>query len=135
MSSVQEVINLKLKKAKSLFAETDVLMANKFYTTTINRLYYSCFYATSAFILTKGYSPKTHKGVSKVLHEHFVNQGYFDMEQAAFFGYILQERMQDDYNDFLIIEEEEVVEFIDPAKKYIAYIENLIEEYFKTNNS
>ena len=43
--------------------------------------------------------------------------------------------MQDDYNDFLIIEEEEVVEFIDPAKKYIAYIENLIEEYFKTNNS
>jgi hypothetical protein len=38
----------------------------------------------------------------------------------------MNERIDDDYSDFLITEPEEVEEFVAPAKKYINYIEKLI---------
>jgi uncharacterized protein (UPF0332 family) len=43
MNNKEASIKLKMAKAKTLLAEVDVLMANKFYTTTINRLYYENF--------------------------------------------------------------------------------------------
>ncbi|GEM_PF-5244870 len=36
----RKVIELKMKKAKSFLNEADILLANKFYTTVINRFYY-----------------------------------------------------------------------------------------------
>lgn len=47
-------IQLKLTKAKTLLSEVSVLISNKFYTTSVNRLYYSCFHATTALLLTQG---------------------------------------------------------------------------------
>lgn len=49
----QQAIQLKLLKAKSLLNEANVLFENKFYSTVINRLYYSCFHATKACCLQK----------------------------------------------------------------------------------
>ena len=72
-------------------------MQHKFYITVINRLYYSCFHATKALLLTKDLIPKTHSGVVKLLHKHFVSEDAFDMTQAAFFSRLMQERIEDDY--------------------------------------
>ncbi len=68
MNLKDEVIKLKLSKARSLLTETEVLVANKFYTSAISRLYYCCFHATKALLLTKDLMPKTHKGTSTILH-------------------------------------------------------------------
>jgi len=38
----------------------------------------------------------------------------------------MQERIDDDYGDFVIIEFDDVKEFIVPAKEYVDYIEQLI---------
>ena len=96
MSDKNEAIRLKLLKAQSLFSEVDVLMQNKFYITTVNRIYYSCFHATKALLLTKDLSPKTHSRVVTLLNQHFVQQGIFDFAQASFFSRIMQECMEDD---------------------------------------
>ena len=47
----RQSIQLKLRKAKALLSEADILFQNKFYSTVINRLYYSCFHATKAILL------------------------------------------------------------------------------------
>jgi uncharacterized protein (UPF0332 family) len=130
MSSKDASIQLKLAKARSLLAEVDVLMQHHFYITAINRLYYSCFHATKALLLIKDLVPKTHSGVVSNLHQHFVQDGIFEFEQASFFSRLMQERIEDDYNDFLIVEESEVKEFIEPSKGYVAYIGQLIDGYF-----
>ena len=39
---------------------------------------------------------------------------------------LMNERMDDDYNDFLITEFDEIEKFVEPSKEYLAYIENLI---------
>ncbi len=64
-----------------------------------------------------------------MLHQHFVQNGSFDFTHAAFFSRLMQERIEDDYNDFMILDEAEVKEFIEPGKAYIIYIEQLIDQY------
>ena len=68
MNNKDSSIRLKLSKSKALLAEVDVLVGHKFYITAINRLYYSCFHATKALLLTKDFVPKTHSGVVTILH-------------------------------------------------------------------
>jgi len=134
MNRKEEAIRLKLLKSKSLLEEVTVLMDHKFYVSSISRLYYSCFHATKALLLTKDLLPKTHSGVINQLHHHFVLPGLFDPSFATFFSRLMQERIDDDYSDFMIINEEEVIEYIQPAQEYLAYIEKLIGDYFEQDN-
>jgi uncharacterized protein (UPF0332 family) len=126
MTEKDQAIALKLEKARVLMSEVEVQLQNRFYTTAINRLYYSCFHATKALLLTKDLTPKTHSGVVSMLHQHFVSEGFFDIAHAAFFSKLMQERIDDDYGDFMRAEFDEVKEYIAPAKEYIAYIERVI---------
>ena len=129
MKANQEIIELKLTKAKQLFSEVEILIDNSFFNTAINRLYYSCFHATKALLLTKDLIPKTHSGTATILHQHFVLTKEFQASQASFFGKLMQERIEDDYNDFMIIEAEGVNLFLHPAKEYLIYVESLIQQY------
>jgi uncharacterized protein (UPF0332 family) len=101
-------VQLKIQKAKSLLAEIDVLIKYEFYSTAINRIYYRCFHATKAILLTKDIIPKTHYGVIAMLHKHFVTEGLFDIEKASFFSKLMQERVDDDYNDRTVVSKETV---------------------------
>ena len=73
MTDRNDIIKLRLQKAKGFLLEVEPLMKLEFYTTAINRLYYSCFHATTALLLTKDIKVKTHKGVANMLHHQFVN--------------------------------------------------------------
>ncbi len=127
MSIREESIKQKLQKAKTLLAETDVLMEHKFYNTVINRLYYACFYATKALLLTKDLTLKTHSGVATALNQHFVLTNSFNKTHSAFFNKLMQERMDDDYSDFIVSDEKDVRIFIQPSKEYVTYVETLID--------
>jgi uncharacterized protein (UPF0332 family) len=70
-------------------SEVDMQLQNHFYTTAINRLYYSCFHATKALLLTKDLTPKTHSGVVTMLHQYFVLPDLFNRNHAAFFSKLI----------------------------------------------
>lgn len=118
MSKKDEAIKLKIEKANAFMSEVDVLIENKFFTTAISRLYYGCFHITKALLLTKGLIPKTHTGVATMLHQHFVQTGLFEGAQAMFFSRLMQERMVDDYSDFMIDNQDHVLKYLLPAKNY-----------------
>jgi uncharacterized protein (UPF0332 family) len=107
----KDIIQRKLSRATLTFSEMEVLFKNGFYIAAINRLYYSCFYATQALLLTINLMPKTHKGIVKLLHEHFVNKGLFENSKAEFYNDLLKERLEGDYGDLLILDEDEMNDF------------------------
>ena len=100
MSRRNEAIKIKMQKAEAFMSEIDALFQIKFYNTLINRLYYSCFHATKALMLTKDLVSKTHSGVVSILNEKFVLENTFDKEHASFFRRLMNERVEDDYGDF-----------------------------------
>lgn len=102
-----------------MLAEVDALMQLGFYATVVNRLYYACFHATKALLLSKEIIPKTHSGVVTMLHLHFVQSAKFDTVHASFFSRLMQQRIEEDYGDFLMLKESDIIEFIEPAKAYV----------------
>lgn len=133
MSRRREAIKTKLRKSAAFIGETDLLYQHKLYNTLINRLYYSCFHATKALLLTKDLVSKTHSGVVTLLNEHFVKPKIFSAAHAAFFKSLMNERLQSDYDDFIITDQDHVFEFIEPSKEYVNYTNVLIEKYFDEN--
>lgn len=129
MSRKKDPIELKLTKAKALMDEVEFQLKNKFYNTAINRLYYSCFHVIKALLLTQDFVPKTHSGVSTLLHQKFVVTGLFDATQASFFNKLMNERIDDDYSDFMISNLEEINEFIKPAKESLLMQLILLETF------
>jgi uncharacterized protein (UPF0332 family) len=124
-----QTIQQKMNKAKSLLNEVNVLLEHEFYITAINRLYYSCYHATKALFLTEDIVVKTHSGVVAQLHQHFVMKGKFDYESASFFSRLMLERIEDDYSDFTITDLSEVLPIIEPARNYVTYVEELLNDY------
>ena len=85
MSRRNEAIKIKMQKAEAFMSEIDALFQIKFYNTLINRLYYSCFHATKALMLTKDLVSKTHSGIVSILNEKFVLENTFDKGTCSFF--------------------------------------------------
>lgn len=133
MSRKGEAIKLKLQKSRLLMMEVETLLAHKFYNTLINRLYYSCYHATKALLLTKDLVSKTHSGSLSLLNQKFVQESKFDQVQATFFKSLMNERVESDYDDFMIYDEAIVTSFIEPAQKYQEYVFNLVEKYLEEN--
>ena len=63
-----------------------------------------------------------------MLHENFISPGLFDLQHASSFSELMQKRIKEDYDDEKLINETDVIDFIEPAKRYIAYTEKLIAE-------
>lgn len=133
MSRRNEAIKLKMQKSAAFMMEADTLLKNKFYNSLISRLYYSCFHATKALLLTKDLVSKTHSGTVSLLNEKFVKENTFDISHAAFFKNLMNERAQSDYDDFIIFDEAQVIGFIQPSKEYVGYVSKLIEKYLSQN--
>ena len=128
MTRREEAIELKIQKAVALMNEVGILLQNHFYNTAISRLYYSCFHATKALLLTNDLVPKTHSGVSTLLHKHFVVPGLFDLSHASFFDKLMNQRIYDDYSDFMISDQEEINKYLQPAKEYLSYTLAMIRQ-------
>lgn len=128
MNKREKEVQLKLQKSAAMMAEVEILLQNKFYNTAINRLYYSCFHLTTALLLLKNFTPKTHSGVGILLNKEFVQKEMFDVQHASFFTKLMNERIESDYGDYLIIDETDVDEFFEPAKLYVQYVTKMIND-------
>jgi uncharacterized protein (UPF0332 family) len=102
------------------------LLQNNLYNGAVNRMYYACFHATLALLLTKDSTPKTHKGAATELHKHFVLEGNFNKKYAGFYSDLMQQRTDSEYGDFSIITKEKAEQLMHSSKEYMDYITSLL---------
>ena len=120
------LVDYRLKKAKETFAELPVLIENKLWRNAANRLYYSCFYIASALLIKDGHQAHSHNGVKNVLSLKYVNEDKLDKSLIKTYGQLFNLRQRGDYEDWAIIEEEDVKPLLESAEKFIVAIENII---------
>ena len=66
-SENSELISIKIAKANDILHEVEILIENKLWNTAVNRLYYACFYAVSALLISIEIVSKTHAGTRQCL--------------------------------------------------------------------
>ena len=124
----EAIVKYRLGKAKNLFAQIPVFMENKFYATAANRLYYACYHAVTALLINDGHKTHTHSGVKTLLGLHYITQNKIEKSYGKMYNHLFNLRQSGDYEDLFEVDEEDVKPLLEPAEKFIAEIENLINE-------
>ena len=120
------LVTIRLRRAKETISEAKGIIQLGYWRIAANRLYYACFYAASALLIKNNFTAHTHAGVINQFGLHFVTKGLISKEQGKFFKRLFNLRQSGDYDDWFDISEEDVMPFLEPTEKFIAEIENLI---------
>jgi uncharacterized protein (UPF0332 family) len=122
------VVDYRLKKAEETFAEIPILIENKLWRNAANRLYYACYYAVTALLVKHGHTAHTHGGVKGLFGKYFVTTDIVSKEQNKLYEKLFDLRQKGDYDDWVVIGENDIKPLLKPAEKFIETIEKLIEE-------
>jgi uncharacterized protein (UPF0332 family) len=123
----KEIIKYRISRAHETLNEVDILIENKLWNTAVNRLYYACYYAVNALLLSKKIQAQTHAGIRQLFGLHFVKTGRIDKELGKFYSIIFDKRLTGDYDDFVDHKEEDVLFLKSKAEKFIQETDKLID--------
>lgn len=114
------------KSAESLDAAEDELKAGRL-SFSVNRVYYSCFYIVSAFLLQKDLKFKKHSGVRAAFHKQLVKSGLVGIDEGQFYDELFEARQRGDYIELVHFEKEQVESWLKRAKEFVNKVRSLIE--------
>ncbi len=130
-NSKENYIKYRLEKADETLIAAQVLIDNKLWNSVINRLYYACFYAVNALLVSNNISAKTHNGVKTQFFLNFIKTGIIDKKYSLLYSDLFDWRQKGDYNDFFDFKEEEVSPLFEPCKELINIIKNLLKYKYR----
>ncbi len=120
-------IKYRIQRAKETYQDAIYLFEKGSLNSSINRLYYSAFYAVIALLLENDIEVKSHNGVKQKLGEEFVSKGKLSKTHAKTFNILSDFRHKGDYDDLFDFEKELVERLLLPVKELIESIEKLLE--------
>ena len=123
-----ELVRYRLDKAENTLLEARLMVENNLWDGAVNRLYYSCFYAVTALLFSRGISSKTHKGVRNLFHINFIEIGIISKELNKFYSELFNARKKSDYEDFAWIDPDVIPDWIGQAEIFINKIKEIIEK-------
>lgn len=115
----KELVNYWLEKADESFESAKSELNNYRLSFTINRLYYSLFYAMSAILIAAGKTYSKHSGVRASLHKDYIKTGIIDKEFGKLYDELFNDRHQADYTPMIEFDENVVLQQLIKVKKAI----------------
>jgi uncharacterized protein (UPF0332 family) len=125
---LQELAKYRIVKSRETFNEVKLHIANELWNTAVNRLYYACYYAVTALLISKEIQPHTHAGVRQMFGLHFVKKGIIDNTNGKFFSDIYDLRQTGDYDDYIVFDKDDVIDLLEPANELITKAEGLLKK-------
>lgn len=122
------LIEYRMERARETLGEARIMFDAGRINTYVNRLYYACFYAVSALLLTRNFSTSKHGYLRSLMHREFVKTGLIPKELGRHFDMLFGSRMEGDYADFTTFKADEVVGWLEQTQAFIKHIEGLISK-------
>jgi uncharacterized protein (UPF0332 family) len=125
-SERQTMIDYRLERVRKTMVEARDMASLEHWNTTVNRLYYACFYVVGALLLKHKIAAKSHDGLRRMFGLHFVKSGKVDKQLAEVFSHLIHKRQKGDYADLVKFDEASVVSLFVPTEQFINAIEKLV---------
>ncbi len=125
-----QYVRYRMERAAQALEAAEASMERFLYNDAVNRIYYACFYAVSALLVSRGLSSKKHSGVRSLFERHFVKDGPLPRQLGRFYHQLFDSRQEGDYADFVAFAQEDVEAWFSQAKEFNAEIAILIEKQF-----
>ncbi|RLD68458.1 MAG: hypothetical protein DRI95_02995 [Bacteroidetes bacterium] len=104
-----------------------MLADNEFWNSSVNRLYYSLFYAVNALLVLNEIMTKTHSSIKSQFSLHFIKSGKIDKKYGKLLAKLFDWRQKGDYDNLVDYDKESVEPLFISVKEMIEIIENEIE--------
>lgn len=124
----EDLIKYRLSRAKETLKDAEILISNNRLNSTVNRIYYSLYYAVLALLETKELASSKHSGVRALFNQYFVKTGIVSKETGRFFSELFNDRQEGDYVDYTKFEVKDVKNKFEKCKFYIGRIEQITEK-------
>jgi uncharacterized protein (UPF0332 family) len=124
----EDLIKYRLSRARDTFEDAQILAERNKWNSTINRLYYSAYYAIMALLLNSDLKPTTHNGVKSIFTEHFIKANKISKEFGQIYSQLFTWRQKGDYDDMFDFTKEKVMPYFEPVKKLIEVIEKTLNK-------
>ncbi len=132
-AETRTIVGHRLERAYDSLGEARVLFDQGYTNTCVSRLYYACFYAVSALLLTKGVSASKHTGIRSFFHQYFVKLGLMSKDFGKFYDRLFDSRQKGDYTDFFHFAEDEVSHWLEEAREFVEVVEKLVQDEIEKN--
>lgn len=110
----------RLVLAKETLEDAQILFERGHLHSTVNRLYYACFYTAEALLRTEGMISTKHSGVRSLLDVHWAKTGRLPLEMAHFYRKIFEQRHRGDYGVPVDFARDAVAEWVDNAESFVS---------------
>lgn len=131
----REVVKYRMENAEKTLVEVESHRANGFYNTAVNRMYYACYYAATARLISIGVEVKSHEGVRQSIGQHLVLTGQMSPEMGRFYSRLFSKRSTGDYDDFVNHTLETVDDLLPQAKQFVQTIFIQLNEWLSTQTT
>jgi len=122
----QILVSYRLQRARETIEEAKVLLETGHANACVNRLYYACFYAVSALLLTQNISTSKHSHVRALLHRDYIKSGQVSKEMGDHFDLLFDNRQKGDYEDLVVFGANDVHSWLEPTRSFVEHIAGFI---------
>lgn len=122
----EDLIRYKISRAEETLDEARVMLQTGHPYGAANRIYYACFYAVTALLLTRDLSSNKHSGVIALFNRNFVKPGLISVDLGKFYSRMFDNRLESDYADWVELEKQDVQDELVNAEEFINTIIALI---------
>ena len=129
-----EIVRYRMENARKTFKEVKIHRENGFYNTAVNRMYYACYYAATAMLISMGIEVKSHDGVRLNLGKHVVITGLLSSEQGRFYSRLFSKRSTGDYDDFVNHTLATVDDLLPQAERFINTLLTQLEDWLEKHS-
>jgi hypothetical protein len=123
-----DLIRYRLDRARESLAEARLLLNENHANTCVNRLYYACFYAVTALLLTQGKASARHSGVRAMFDSDWVKTGVAPVEMGRFYRRLFDSRQESDYGDFVRFDVATAEAWLGQETEFVHLIGRLCEQ-------
>ena len=124
-----EIVRYRIENAHRTMDEVLSHMANGFYNTAVNRMYYACYYAASAMLVAEHITTKSHDGVKQMFSLHFVKTGKVPVDLGKSYSRLFDKRTKGDYNDLFDNDQTVCEELYPEAKNFVESVTQLAQKW------
>jgi uncharacterized protein (UPF0332 family) len=122
------LVEYRMERAHETLDEAKMLFDGGHLNAYVNRLYYACFYAVSALLLTRNFSTSKHGYLRSLMHREFVKTGLIPKNLGTHFDLLFDNRHKGDYDDFIRFKAEDVAGWLERTREFIGHIDHLIQK-------
>jgi uncharacterized protein (UPF0332 family) len=122
------LIAYRLERSRESIRAAEIMFENSMLTFSMNRVYYSMFYAVQALLVSRKVSFSKHGQVKAYFNREMIKTGIFPTEMGRLYNKAFEYRQKFDYVDYSSPNREMVSEYLEKARGFVSNIQEYLQQ-------